>query len=33
MFGKRPRPAALHLIEAGKLTREDVEFAEKTLKN
>jgi BlaI family penicillinase repressor len=32
MFGGRSRPVVAHLIEAGKLTLEDVEFAEKTLK-
>jgi BlaI family transcriptional regulator, penicillinase repressor len=32
MFGGRSRPVMAHLIEAGKLTLEDVEFAEKTLK-
>ena len=32
MFGGQSRPVVAHLIEAGKLTLEDVEFAEKTLK-
>jgi len=32
MLGGRSRPVMAHLIEAGKLTLEDVEFAEKTLK-
>ena len=32
MFGGRSRPVVAHLIDAGKLTLEDVEFAEKTLK-
>lgn len=32
MFGGESRPVMAHLIEAGKLTLEDVEFAEKTLK-
>ena len=32
MFGGQTRPVVAHLIEAGKLTLEDVEFAEKTLK-
>ncbi|HEV2620061.1 MAG TPA: BlaI/MecI/CopY family transcriptional regulator [Acidobacteriaceae bacterium] len=32
LFGGRSRPVMAHLIEAGKLTLEDVEFAEKTLK-
>ncbi len=32
MFGGQTRPVMSHLIEAGKLTLEDVEFAEKTLK-
>ncbi len=32
MFGGKSRPVVAHLIEAGKLTLEDVEFAEKTLK-
>jgi predicted transcriptional regulator len=32
MFGGESRPVVAHLIEAGKLTLEDVEFAEKTLK-
>jgi len=32
VFGGQSRPVVAHLIEAGKLTLEDVEFAEKTLK-
>ena len=32
MFGGKSRPVVAHLIEAGKLTLEDVEFAERTLK-
>ena len=32
MFGGQTRPVMSHLIQAGKLTLEDVEFAEKTLK-
>ena len=32
MFGGQSRPVVAHLIEAGKLTLEDVEFAERTLK-
>ena len=32
MFGGQSRPVVSHLIDAGKLTLEDVEFAEKTLK-
>ena len=32
MFGGQSRPVMAHLIEAGKLTLEDVEFAEKALK-
>jgi predicted transcriptional regulator len=32
MFGGQSRPVVAHLIEAGKLTLADVEFAEKTLK-
>jgi len=32
MFGGQTRPVVAHLIEAGKLTLEDVEFAEKTLR-
>jgi predicted transcriptional regulator len=32
MFGGRSRPVMAHLIDAGKLTLEDLEFAEKTLK-
>ena len=32
MFGGQSRPVVAHLIEAGKLTMDDVEFAEKTLK-
>jgi BlaI family penicillinase repressor len=32
MFGGQSRPVVAHLIEAGKLTLEDVEYAEKTLK-
>jgi BlaI family transcriptional regulator, penicillinase repressor len=32
MFGGEARPVVAHLIGAGKLTLEDVEFAEKTLK-
>lgn len=33
MFGGESRPVVAHLIDAGKLTLDDVEFAEKTLKN
>ena len=32
MFGGESRPVMAHLIDAGKLTLEDVEFAEATLK-
>jgi len=32
MFGGEARPVVAHLIGAGKLTLEDVEYAEKTLK-
>ena len=32
MFGGQSRPVMARLIEAGKLTLEDVEFAERTLK-
>jgi BlaI family transcriptional regulator, penicillinase repressor len=32
MFGGQSRPVVSHLIEAGKLTLEDVRYAEKTLK-
>jgi len=32
MFGGQSRPVVAHLIEAGKLTLEDVKYAEKTLK-
>jgi BlaI family transcriptional regulator, penicillinase repressor len=32
MFGGQSRPVVAHLIEAGKLTLEDVEFAEKALR-
>ncbi len=32
MFGGQSRPVVAHLIESGKLTLADVEFAEKTLK-
>jgi BlaI family penicillinase repressor len=32
MFGGQSRPVVAHLIEAGKLTLEDIEYAEKTLK-
>ena len=32
IFGGQSRPVVAHLIEAGKLTLEDVEFAEKALK-
>jgi predicted transcriptional regulator len=32
MFGGQSRPVVAHLIDAGKLTLEDVEFAERTLK-
>ena len=32
LFGGQSRPVVAHLIEAGKLTLEDVEYAEKTLK-
>jgi predicted transcriptional regulator len=32
IFGGRSRPVMARLIESGKLTLEDVEFAEKTLK-
>ena len=33
IFGGQSRPVVAHLIEAGKLTLEDVEYAEKTLKD
>lgn len=33
MFGGQSRPVVAHLIDAGKLTLEDVEFAERTLKS
>jgi len=33
LFGGQSRPAMAHLIEAGKLTLDDVAFAEKTLKS
>src|SRR6202034_2359435 len=32
MFGGEARPVVAHLIDAGKLTLEDVGYAEKTLK-
>ena len=32
IFGGESRPEVAHLIEAGKLTLEDVEYAERTLK-
>jgi BlaI family transcriptional regulator, penicillinase repressor len=32
MFGGQSRPVVAHLIGAGKLTLEDVDYAEKTLK-
>jgi BlaI family penicillinase repressor len=32
IFGGEARPVVAHLIDAGKLTLDDVEFAEKTLK-
>ena len=32
MFGGKSRPVVAHLIGTGKLTLEDVEYAEKTLK-
>ena len=32
MFGGQSRPVVAHLIGAGKLTLEDVEYAEQTLK-
>ena len=32
LFGGQSRPMMAHLIEAGKLTLDDVEFAEKTLR-
>jgi BlaI family penicillinase repressor len=32
MFGGQSRPVVAHLIEAGKLTLKDIEYAEKTLK-
>ncbi len=32
IFGGQSRPVVAHLIEAGKLTLEDVEYAEKALK-
>jgi BlaI family penicillinase repressor len=32
IFGGKSRPVVAHLIGAGKLTLEDVEYAEKTLK-
>jgi BlaI family transcriptional regulator, penicillinase repressor len=33
MFGGQSRPVVAHLIGAGKLTLDDVEYAEKTLKD
>jgi BlaI family transcriptional regulator, penicillinase repressor len=33
IFGGKSRPVVAHLIGAGKLTLEDVEYAEKTLKS
>jgi BlaI family penicillinase repressor len=33
LFGGHSRPVVAHLIDAGKLTLDDVEYAEKTLKN
>ena len=33
LFGGRTQPVMLHLIEAGKLTLDDVKEAEKTLRN
>jgi BlaI family transcriptional regulator, penicillinase repressor len=33
IFGGESRPVVAHLIQAGKLSLEDVEFAEKTLKS
>lgn len=33
LFGGQTRPVMAHLIESGKLTLDDVEFAEKTLKS
>jgi BlaI family penicillinase repressor len=33
LFGGQSRPVMAHLIEAGKLTLDDVEFAEKTLRS
>lgn len=33
LFGGQSRPVVVHLIDAGKLTLDDVEYAEKTLKN
>ena len=32
IFGGKSRPVVAHLIDAGKLSLDDVEFAEKTLK-
>jgi predicted transcriptional regulator len=32
MFGGQSRPVVAHLIDAGKLTLDDVKYAEKTLK-
>jgi predicted transcriptional regulator len=32
MFGGQSRPVVAHLIDAGKLTLDDVRYAEKTLK-
>jgi predicted transcriptional regulator len=32
IFGGQSRPVVAHLIESGRLTLEDVEYAEKTLK-
>jgi predicted transcriptional regulator len=33
LFGGRTQPVMMHLIESGKLTLEDVQEAEKTLRN
>jgi BlaI family transcriptional regulator, penicillinase repressor len=33
LFGGQSRPVVAHLIDAGKLTLDDVEYAENTLKN
>ena len=33
IFGGQSRPVVAHLIESGKLTLDDIEYAEKTLKS